>query len=926
MESEIQDAREYAESIVETVREPLVVLNSELKILTANHSFYDTFKVTPAETIGNFIYDLGNRQWDIPKLRVLFEEILPHDTVFNGYEVEHDFLDIGHKTILLNARQIFRKDIGSHIILLAMEDITERKRLETEIKYAREYAENIVETVRKPLVVMNSELKILTANQSFYDTFQVTPEETIGNFIYDLGNRQWDIPKLRVLFEDILPHETKFNGYEVEHDFLNIGRRIILLNAREIFRKKIGSHIILLAMEDITERKLAEKLLRNSEERFRTMANSAPVLIWIADTRKQCTWFNQVWLDFTGRTMEQEMGRGWEQGIHPEDAGRHADMCADACDSRQQFSLEYRLRRADGCYRWIMNNGVPIYEQNEFKGYIGSCTDITARKMTEVELLAAREQAESANRAKSEFLANMSHEIRTPMNGIIGMAQLLAMTALDREQLEYVEVLKGSGKSLLCLINDILDLSKIEAGKMKLESMAFDLQAETLGSVNLLALRAHEKGLELSCRIGADVPLALVGDARRLRQILTNLIGNAIKFTAKGSVTLQIERERDNGKCATVRFMVRDTGIGIAADKLGMIFDPFTQADGSTTRSYGGTGLGLTVSRQLAESMGGSVGVESEKGRGSVFWFTALLEKQDAAAAAKPESPPPEARGINQVGYLAKGIRLLLAEDDLINQMVIKSILTKFGYLVHLAKNGHEALQALQDNDYALVLMDCMMPGMNGYEATAVIRDRASAVRNHAIPVIALTANAFSEDREKCRLAGMDDYLSKPLDVDDLYAVLEKWATVGSQFGSRLQAHNETAPAPQECAGPASSAPCPGAAALAEVFDRAQFVRRNLGDLELSRAVAAMFVLGVPEYLAEIRTTMAAGDTRALVESAHKLKGAAANLSLLQLYETARAIEKSAAAGCLAQSEQLLPELALRFKQAKDVLKGFGTA
>ncbi len=263
LETEIQDAREYAENIVETVREPLVVLNSELQILTANHSFYDTFKVTSGETIGKFIYDLGNRQWDIPKLRVLVEEILPHDTVINGYEVEHDFPGIGRKTILLNARQIFREKIGSHVILLAMEDITERKQLEAEIQDALKYAENIVETVRKPLVVLNSDLKILTANHSFYDTFKGTPEDTIGKFIYDLGNRQWDIPKLRVLVEEILPHDTVINGYEVEHDFLDIGRKIILLNARQIFRENIGSHIILLAMEDITDRKRAEEEIQN---------------------------------------------------------------------------------------------------------------------------------------------------------------------------------------------------------------------------------------------------------------------------------------------------------------------------------------------------------------------------------------------------------------------------------------------------------------------------------------------------------------------------------------------------------------------------------------------------------------------------------------------------------------------------------------
>ena len=287
LETEIQDAREFAENIVETVREPLVVLNSDLKILTANHSFYDTFKVTPEETIGNFIYDLGNRQWDIPKLRILFEEILPHDTVFNGYEVEHDFLGIGRKTILLNGRQIFRENIGSHIILLAMEDITERKQLEAEIQDAREFAENIVETVREPLVVLNSNLKILTANHSFYDTFKVTPEATIGNFIYDLGNRQWDIPKLRVLVEEILPLDTVINGYEVEHDFQGIGRKIILLNARQIFRENIGSHIILLAMEDITERKQLEAEIQNAREYAENIVETVrePLVVMDADLK-----------------------------------------------------------------------------------------------------------------------------------------------------------------------------------------------------------------------------------------------------------------------------------------------------------------------------------------------------------------------------------------------------------------------------------------------------------------------------------------------------------------------------------------------------------------------------------------------------------------------------------------------------------------
>ena len=293
-QEELQNASEYVENIIETMREPLVVLNSELKILTANRSFYDCFKVKNSETIGHYIFDIGNRQWDIPKLRVLLEDILPHNTIFNGYEVEHDFVDIGRKTILLNARQIFRGTVGSNIILLAMEDITKHKLAEDIILDARNYSENIIETIREPLIVLDSDLKIITANQSFYNCFKVNPENTIGFFIYDIGNRQWDIPKLRILLDDILPHNTVFNGYEVEHDFVNIGRKTILLNARQIFRDKIGSNIILLAMEDITERILAEDkikdlltekelLLREVHHRIKNFMNTIKSIVFLQE-------------------------------------------------------------------------------------------------------------------------------------------------------------------------------------------------------------------------------------------------------------------------------------------------------------------------------------------------------------------------------------------------------------------------------------------------------------------------------------------------------------------------------------------------------------------------------------------------------------------------------------------------------------------
>lgn len=388
------------------------------------------------------------------------------------------------------------------------------------------------------------------------------------------------------------------------------------------------------------------------------------------------------------------------------------------------------------------------------------------RKRT-VELAEARDAALAAARVKSEFLASISHELRTPLNGIVGMTGFLLDGELDREQRERACTVRSCSESLLTLVNDLLDFSKIEAGKIEFERIDHDLQPLVNEVADMLRPYAQPKELEVVTRIAADVPARLHGDPYRLRQVLVNLTSNAVKFTARGTVAIDVRRVRLAGGADGLHFAIADTGIGIPEDRLGRLFEPFSQADASTTRTFGGTGLGLVICKRLVEAMGGSIGVESTPGVGSTFWFTIPLvaAKQPATIATDPPGTGGDAEDRRAA---LQGLRVLLVEDHVVNQKVAMTMLERLGCHADMVANGLEALQALANVPYDLVLMDCMMPELDGYDATRAIREREAREGRPRLPILALTANAMPTDRERCLEAGMDDHLAKPLRMHEL--------------------------------------------------------------------------------------------------------------------------------------------------------------
>ena len=818
------------------------------------------------------------------------------------------------------------------------------------------------------------------------------------------------------------------------------------------------------------ERKRAQKEIMRQKEYFQALVDNSPVAVVLLDNEEKITTCNPAFENLYGYTCAEIVGKDIDTLITTGETRKEAADLTQQAMNDPVHKITKR-RRKDGSLVDVELFGVPVFVENERTGALAIYHDIST-------LVAARKVAEESNRSKSEFLANMSHEIRTPMNGVIGMLDLALDTPLNTEQKDFLTIALQSAEALLTLLNDILDYSKIEAKKLELEIIKFDLRNTVEGVAYTLANRAEEKGLELASLVPHNMPTNLLGDPGRLRQILINLTGNAIKFTSEGEVVIRTKVVTETDTHVSVRFSVQDTGIGIPPDRIEAIFERFTQADGSTTRKFGGTGLGLAISQHLVEAMGGEMSVESEYGKGSVFSFQIEFEKQaqkeseaevkvtnlrglnvliiddnatnrailtkmaegfgchadaviggqeglDALNAARHAGDPyhlvlldmqmpdmdgeqtaraifsdPRGKNISVViltsmgkrgdaqrlqalgcaGYLLKPIkqqmlfdalvavvnerktkplgasrlitrhlvaeekrkseRILLAEDNLVNQKVAIALLQKAGHSVDVANNGLEAFEKIQEKPYGLVLMDVQMPVMDGFEATRRIRKWEAGKRH--ISIVAMTAHAMKGDRERCLEAGMDDYLSKPLNRQALFSAIDRWAKPTSlagqlpkrdtgkkedysivpdtfpfeddmpAFGKVTQADENPAPATPPPAGykPSGATPLDIEAALPRFGNDRAFFDEMSQDL----------IENLPKRITEMTAALERVDSISLSRAAHNLKGMAATFSARTLTALASDLEEQSGKGDLSEAAELIQQIESESTRLNDYL------
>jgi PAS domain S-box-containing protein len=881
-EEALRESEALVHSIVDNLPVVVFLKDRDGRYLLINRPFADRFGLRPEKAIGKT--DLELFPADIAaRFRANDREALEGGQTVECEEVA-PYTDGLHTSIVLKVP--LRDTAGAAYAVCGIAtDITERKRMEEALRESeamlRQLGDNLPNGVIGRVVTgPGGAYRFTYLSAGIERVMGVSAEDALrdARLVYDRIVEE-DRPRFYRAREVA---SRSGSAFDVETRIRTPAGDIRWIQFRSApHRRPDGTTVWDGILLDVTAAKATEEALRASEERYRTVVEDQTEVVSRFRPDGTFTFVNAVYCRFFGKRQEELIGQRWHPVVHPEDSSRVEAELARLGPENPVAVIVNRVVDGRGQVRWMefINRG--FFAANGTLIEIQAVgRDITARKAAEEELARAKEAAEAASRAKSQFLANMSHEIRTPMNGILGMTELLLDTPLDDTQRDYAITIRSSADALLTILNDLLDLSKIEAGKFAVAAVDFNPRTVMGEVADLFAPRACQKGLEFVCRAPPDLPEQLVGDPVRIRQILMNLVGNAVKFTDRGEVVLEAQMLSETEGAVKLRLAVRDTGIGIAREQHDRIFESFTQADSAADRQHGGTGLGLAICRQLTQLMGGRIGVESEPGMGSTFWLELTLTRpvrgrqaRDAVVQALtrhdggPGRGPVVGEGADDLPGL--GLRVLVADDHEVNRKVVRLMLEQLGCRVEVVTDGREAVEAVERSTYDAVLMDVRMPVMDGLEAAARIRREAGQGRR--VPILALTAHAMEGERQRCLAAGMDGYIPKPVTRQALRDALTQWAP--SPSGS----------------GEVEASGRPEGAGKRISRDRMRAV--SGGDPALLAELLTGLMEAAARALGHLEEALAAGDRARLAAEAHGLRGVCATVGADGLTASCRQLE-----------------------------------